>query len=294
MHKLYPIIFRISKRKFEKYDYLHIVGGSPNLKIKNQILHLDDPNYLAKEINFLNKWENNLLSKQLVPIVICTNKNTEEYLKKITKKSKIIIIEQGFDSVKVNEDSKSIKKYLDFSCAYSSPYIHIGSDKHSGHDTWGAELLINQIVPAIYHIDPQIKIHLIGELGKNASSALSKYNNIVYHGRVNFSENMEILSKCTIGIYPRNKDLKRSMSKIFSYIGAGLPIVTYDLYDTEIVKRNKLGFSVNTVEEFVQSIKYLKNNPKEIKRISGRVNVVKSEFTWQNLSKKMEKLLLDY
>ena len=74
------------------------------------------------------------------------------------------------------------------------------------------------------------------------------YSNIIYHGRVDFFQNMTILSDCSVGIYPRNVEFKRSMAKIFSYIGAGLPIVTYDLYDTEVVKLNNLGYSVTSVD----------------------------------------------
>jgi glycosyltransferase involved in cell wall biosynthesis len=105
---------------------------------------------------------------------------------------------------------------------------------------------------------------------------------------------MRILSNCSIGIYPRNVDLKRSMSKIFSYIGADLPIVTYDLYDTEVVKFNNLGYSVNSVDEFVDKIIFLKNNPDKLQKLSSNVSAFKNEYTWKNLSKKMEDYLVNF
>jgi glycosyltransferase involved in cell wall biosynthesis len=140
-------------------------------------------------------------------------------------------------------------------------------------------------------MNSEISIHLVGEIGKDASRALKKHRNVICHGRVNFAENMSILESCSIGIYPRDKDFKRSMSKIFSYIGAGLPVVTYDLVDTEIIKANSLGYSVTSEEEFIEKIIYLKNNPDVLKSLSSRVNRVKLDYTWQILSKKMDTYL---
>jgi len=290
MLKLYKFLSNIASSKFEQYDYIHIVGGSLNLNVKNQILHLDDPRYSIEEKCFLQNWEESLNNKNLNPIIICTNKLSSKYFSKITKFSRILIIEQGFDIIPI-KDGSQIAKSSKFSCVYSSPYIHTGQDKHSRHETWGAELLIRKIIPLIYSYDPDIEIHLVGELGKCARQELSTFDNLVYHGRVNFHDNLRILAMCSIAIYPRDNDLKRSMSKIFSYIGAGLPIVAYDLYDTEVIKRHKLGYVVNSVEKFVKKIIYLKSNPRKLQKISNRVNKFKPKYTWHNLAKKMESQL---
>ena len=292
MLKLYRAFFYLFKRKFEKYNFIHFLGGHPTLNNTNQILHIDDPTYSSQEITYLENWEKLLVSKELNPIIITTNLHTKEWLMNYLKRTKIEIIEQGYDS------TLKIEKYQEvgnskFSCVYSSPYIHIGTDKHANHDTWGSELLIERIIPDLHLKDSEIQIHLIGEIGKDALKSLKKYNNIVYHGRVNFSENICLLRKCSVGIYPRNKDLKRSMSKISSYIGAGLPVVTYDLVDTEVIKVNALGYSVSSDEEFIEKIVYLKNNPIILKELSNRVNKIKFDYTWQSLSKKMENYLED-
>ena len=290
MLKLYRLIFDLLKFKFEKYTLIHLLGGHPVLNIKKQVLHVDDPTYSEKEMSYLLNWENILIANNLSPIIIATNVYTQEWLSSYLTSTNIIVIEQGYDSP--GDLTKSLRfENMEFSCVYSSPYIHIGSDKHANHDTWGAELLINSIIPKINSRISEISIHLIGEIGKAASKELKKHKNIIYHGRVNFAENMAILESCSIGIYPRNKDFKRSMSKIFSYIGAGLPVVTYDLVDTEVIKAKSLGYSVTSEDEFIEKILYLKNNPDVLKRISRRVNKVKINYTWQILCKKMENYL---
>ena len=292
--KFYKLLIYLFKLKISNYKFVHIISDTTYLKSKNQVMHIDDPTYNLKEQKNLIKWNRYLLSNGLNPFIVCTNSFTAKWLDSFMEKTKVTIIEQGFfttEDIAVNSQQKVDKV---FSCVYSSPYIHIGKDKHAKHDTWGAELLINEIIPAIAQKDLKIQIHLIGEVGNDASKALMNHNNIIYHGRVDFFQNTRILSDCSVGIYPRNVDLKRSMSKIFSYIGAGLPIVTYDLYDTEVVKLNNLGYSVSSIDEFVDKIIFLKNNPDELKKLSSNVNAFKNAYTWENLSKKMEDYLINF
>jgi glycosyltransferase involved in cell wall biosynthesis len=287
--KLANILYRLAKKKIEKYGYVHIVTGTTCLKNKNQILHVDDPNYSILEKHFLQKWEIQLREKNLNPIIICTNNFTQAYLKAFLLETKILLIEQGFNDPNIhNEVIKYSTNKQNFSCVYSSPYIHVGRDKHANHGTWGADLLVNKVIPELFIREPSIEIHLIGEVGEFAKAKLKKFRNVVYHGRVSFEENMAISAQCSIGIYPRQNDFKRSMSKIFTYIGAGLPIVTFDLYDTEIVKNLDLGFSVTSLEEFISKIIYLKNNPKDLDKFRERISSIKAGYTWECLSAKME------
>jgi glycosyltransferase involved in cell wall biosynthesis len=292
MIKVWKLLGRISSSKFSKYRYIHILGGYTNFKAENQILHEDDPNYSLKGVLYFQNWEKTLNRMKLKPIIICTNKHTYKYLNEVTRYARVLVIEQGFDMLQNSEKSKTSITNPKFSCVYSSPYIHTDKDKHAKHGTWGAELLIDTIIPLINFRVPDIEIHLVGEIGKCAKNKLRKFNNIVYYGRVNFKENLRILSNCSLGIYPRDQDFKRSMSKIFSYIGAGLPIVTFDLIDTEVVKENNLGYSVKSSEEFVEKIVFLKNNRDILVDFHNRVDLFKPNYSWQNLSRKMESYLL--
>jgi glycosyltransferase involved in cell wall biosynthesis len=288
MLKFYNVLFYLFKSKFERYNCIHFLGHHPILKIKTQILHIDDPTYTEIEKYNLKNWENLLIKSNLSPVIITTNNYTRGWLSSFLTHTRILVIEQGYNLPRQLEGLQVFDKNLEFSCVYSSPYIHVGSDKHANHDTWGAELLIERIIPEISLMDSEIFIHLIGEVGQDAAKALQKYKNVFFHGRVNFEQNISLIAKCSIGIYPRNKDYKRSMSKIFSYIGAGLPVVTFDLVDTEVIKVNSLGFSVTSVEEFVSKILYLKNNPELLQSFKTRVNNFRSDYTWQKLSNKME------
>ena len=286
IQKLFGFLIQLSKKKIEKYKVLHLFSIPSFQTNQRQVLHLDDPVYSIDELEIINKWERAQSLKKGESILICTNEYTKNWFDTKVLYSKIHIIEQGFHDTLLIKDCSTLK----FSCVYSSPYIDLNGDKHGNHTTWGAEVLINEIIPQLNNADPDIEIHIVGKIGKNASRELSKLHNIFTYGRVDFNRNVEILSKCSIGLYPRTYDHRRSILKIFSYIGAGLPTVAFELVDTSVIKDNKLGLSVNTVEDFVNAILKLKRKPEILNYFRNNIVNFRAPYTWQNLAKKLSEL----
>jgi hypothetical protein len=286
--KIYSKLQILFSSKIRHYESIHFFDATMSFQNKFQILHIDDPVYSNDYINKIRIWEDGNLLKGHYTKIITTNTYTANWLKDNVKFSEVIIIEQGFHSFELKIDNE---KQNNFTCGYSSPYINYGNDKNSTHATYGAKVLIDEIIPELFSKDPSIEIYLIGKLGKDAKKALEKYPNVTSFGRVSFSENINILTKCNIGIYPRKIDNKRSILKIFTYIGSGLPIVTFDLIDTEIVKRCKLGFSVKESDEFVEKIIELKKAPETLKHFKANLISNREMYSWKNLAQKMDNLL---
>ena len=281
--KVMSLLVRVFRFKINKYRVLHMLNLELGFKNKIQILHIDDPTYSADEREQILKWQVKI--KNNIPVIICTNEYTKKIFKSAIPNIRILIIEQGFHDVGLVKPKTRLKN---FTCAYSSPYIHYGSDLHGNDPSWGSSELIDEIIPMLNSKIPDLKIHLIGEVGKNAREKLSNYNNIYLHGRVDPLTNIEILKMCSIGIYPRTFDNKRSVLKIQSYIGAGLPVVTYDLIDTQVIKLNSLGFSVKSATEFVNKIKWLIDNPERYVELEKKVIDFRTGYTWKKLAVKMQ------
>ena len=286
--KIFKISQLILKPKIARYQKIHFFNSDMNFNNEIQILHMDDPEYSDESVQKIKAWEKRNLSQNRLSKIVCTNTFTENWLKMNTEFADIVVIEQGFDSLVPL--SQPIAR-TSFICAYSSPYIHYGNDKESNHTTYGAKTLFDEIIPSLFKKDPSILVYLIGELGKDAKKAAIKYPNLILFGRVSTNQNLEILSNCDVGIYPRKFDHKRSVLKIFTYIGAGLPIVTFDLIDTEIVKRKELGFSVSNSKQFVKKIIELKNTPDLLKVFQGNIKLHQEVYSWRFLATKMEKSL---
>ena len=283
--KIFRFLVKLTKNKIEKYSIVHQFNTENIYQVKKIVLHVDDPTYSENEAQKLLDWETKLNNLGVETIIICTNQYTQKWLLSFLALTKVEIVQQGYGKILT---SGFYPKEEEFRCVYTSPYIHYGRDKHGLHSTWGSRILIEEIIPKLHLVDPTIQIILIGKVGRNAKKALDKYTNVKKFGLVNSDLNMQILSTCHIGIYPRDFDHKRSMLKLFNYIGANLPIVTFDLIDTEIVKQYSLGYSVNNTDEFIAAILELKNSPDLFNAYKLRVEIFKKPFTWSALAKKME------
>ena len=286
--RVFKSLIQISKRKIQNYETLHSFNLSEQFEVKKIILHIDDPQYTDFERDKLLKWEMFYSKTGTNMFVICTNNLTRIYLENLFQTAKVYIVEQGFHQRELVDNSELHKRFV---CAYSSAYIDYGNDKHANHSTWGASVLIDEIIPNVSRADKNINFLIIGRVGKHARKALQKYPNVHSVGLVNPEKNIEFLSKCSLGIYPRKFDHNRSVLKIYTYIGAGLPIVTFDLNDTEIVKSQEIGYSVKTSEEFVEKILLLNESPRQLKIFRERIMLLRLKYTWQNLATKLEKIV---
>jgi glycosyltransferase involved in cell wall biosynthesis len=275
------------RKKINRYKIIHFFNPQNNYSNLIQVLHVDDPSYDSNEVIKLNNWENKLVKKRFTPLIVCTNKYTSNWLRSNTKYSEVFIIEQGFHNLEISGENSE----KDFICCYSAPYINYGRDKNSLHTSYGAQVLIEEIIPELYSRDRTIQLHIIGRVGKCAKKALRNYNNIKYFGLISPEKNIQVLKDCSIGLYPRKYDNKRSVLKIFTYMGAGLPVVTFDLIDTEIIKKENLGYSVKCSKEFVDKIIDLKSSPETLKHFKKNINSVRVNYDWKILAKKMETLI---
>jgi glycosyltransferase involved in cell wall biosynthesis len=286
--RIFKILIKISKRKIENYKTLHSFNPQEKFKVKNIILHIDDPEYSDFERIKLENWESYYTKIRSRSMLICTNSLSKKYFEKFFETTKVYIIEQGFHT---NSCISTPRLSTNFICAYSSAYIHYDKDKHAQHSTWGSSVLIDEIIPGVHKVNKNIEFMIIGNVGKHARKSLNKYRNLTLIGQVGSEKNMELLSKCSIGLYTRKIDHNRSVLKIFTYIGAGLPIVTFDLNDTEIVKSQAIGYSVKTTEEFVEKILLLHSSSQQLTEFRERIIKMRPEYSWKNLATKLKQIV---
>ena len=283
---LFKLAQKMSSRKLSTYKWFHTTDYR-NKVLTNQFLHLDDPDYSPSEQLHLSRWAERLKKHNLRAVIICTNYHTANYLRGINGMFEIRILPQGFTKISSSSNSDG-KESKGFSCSYSSPYIDYKGDRHEAHTAWGAKTLIDEILPLLEKRKPEIKVNLIGRLGQNARMAVSQFTNVQCHGLVGVEENARILRATNLGIYPRKFDHKRSVQKITEYIGAGLPVVTFDLVDTSLVKEFGVGISVETSEEFVDAIIGLSENRNHYIDLCKKAKLLSKTLSWDYLALELE------
>lgn len=277
------MIEKMMKKKLARYAWYHNFN-STNSITTNQFMHIDDPEYSEREMQRILFMQAYLRTNSKKLKLVFTNEFSKTWYESRIPNLESLTLSQGYTNVSISQNRPTDV----FICAYSSPYIDFIGDKHEHHSTWGAKLLIGKIIPDLLEKDPSIEIHLMGKLGKNAQKMISNFPNVKVHGLVDVRKNAQLLQGAHIGLYPRTFDHRRSVQKIFEYIGAGLPIITFKLVDTEIVDREHLGISVENVEDFVSSIISLKANTEEYQFYEQNVLRVKDKFSWVSLAEKLD------
>jgi glycosyltransferase involved in cell wall biosynthesis len=281
---------KITRKKQRNYNWLLTSKYVEKSKFGiNLVLNLDDPLYSEVEINNIRSWEKKLIDESKRGVIIVTSETTKSYLNGSGVESPIFVIEQGY----TNNTLLSPDKNKNFSLVYSSPYIDSKNDKHGDHPTWGVDLFIKEIIPKIIRADGSIEIHLVGRIGKEANRYLKDFNQVKLHGLVTFLDNSEILKKAHLGLYPRKFDNNRRVQKIYEYIGANLPIVTFDLEDTKPVIQLGVGISVNSVDDFVNAVIKLKNDHELYISFYSKILKIQNDYSWQTLASRFDKLIYD-
>jgi len=286
MLKIFWLLVFLFRKKSRNYKVVHTFTTKIIFNSKVQVLHIDDPFYSEREVASITNWEARVKKQGNCTFIVCTNLTMIEWFRQQGSRSKFLVVEQGFS---IPTRVKLEKHYgRRFKLVYTSQYIHFGTDKYSNHSTWGANLLVDFVIPALNKLAPDLEIHLIGELGNHAKQTLKKFKNVITHGVLSGQDNISVIQDCDLGIYPRQVDHKRSILKIYSYIGAGIPIVGFDLIDTKIVKDYSLGVLVKSKEELISQIIELSKDHQKYSSYKRNVCNIRHLFTWNVLADKLE------
>ena len=276
-------LFSQKINKFYKGIFFYGIPNFPKLRI-NQFLHLDDPDYTMEEFLRIIQWESRARLLGIDTKIIVTSPDTTKVLKENRINSKIIEIAQGFS--KTFTVSPSIKK--DFRCVYASAYIAYGRDKNSNNTTWGADFLIEKILPIAQQLPEEIRICVVGNIGNEARKELSKFKNVDIFSYMSQLEMTKFLQTCKVGLYPRIFDHKRRILKVYSYLSANLPTVTFDLIDTADIKDYNLGLVAHDASEFITAIGRLFEDASLYNELVTNISLFKIGKDWASLSNKLE------
>jgi glycosyltransferase involved in cell wall biosynthesis len=272
----------------QKYDYFIALNSNPKLVIStNMILNLDDPMYSADELASIKNWEISVKNRGFMSSIVCTTKYIHDYLKSNDVMSSISVIPQGHSNLKSSNIRRGSTLGRNLNFVYISPTIDIKGDPHEGHNMWDASTLLLDIWPRV--TASNARLHLIGRLGQNASLSLSD-NRIISYGLVSIKDCSKILPNFDIALYPRIHDNAWLPQKLIEYIGAGLPILAFDLIDTNIVSNLKVGLLVKNSEEFAQVMDEISSGLVSVDELRKNSVRVAPDYSWSSLAVKFESI----
>ena len=286
--KLLPIFIILFRQKLSRYKAFIALNSSKNLVVTtNMILNLDDPMYTKDEIVELREWESAVREKGFESVIVCTNQHARDYLRLNEIESFIEIIPQGHSLTKLTRRRTKLSKGDTINLVYSSPSIDVVGDRHEGHKMWDCSILLQEIWPNVKA--QNLRLHLIGRLGENARLIL-RDKRVISYGLVSVQENSQLLQRFDAALYPRTYNNNWMPQKLIEYMGAGLPILAFELGDTRIVKDLNIGITVNSISDFINLLDSISINPGKLHNFHLNSRTIAMDYSWKNLAIKYEAL----
>lgn len=141
---------------------------------------------------------------------------------------------------------------------------------------------------------PNIEFQVLGEgeEKKNLDAYILQNNisNITFLGVLNHSEMAKILTETDLHILPSRSE---GFPKVtLETAAAGVPSIVYGDYGaSEWIATGENGWVVDTVEDIVNICSLLKQNPEQLKKVSGQAVHLAEEFDWNVRIKDWEQLI---
>ncbi len=123
-------------------------------------------------------------------------------------------------------------------------------------------------------------------------------NSVFFFEKRPYTELMGFTELADVGLAidkPKSKNYELALpNKLFDYMHAGTPILSSELIEiTSLIQKYQIGISITTVspQAIAAGINYLKEHPKEIKRMSENCSEAAKIENWENEKHKLTSLL---
>jgi glycosyltransferase involved in cell wall biosynthesis len=138
---------------------------------------------------------------------------------------------------------------------------------------------------------PQGRLRLVGRASERLRRRLAGRADVVLTGPVSRERLLAEIARFDVALYPRAADQGVRAVKVAEYLGAGVPIVSYDYRVVEDVREAGAGILAQTPREFVAATERLLADELERARFAEASRAAGLERDWRLLSRRYADLL---
>ena len=244
----------------------------------NQLSIINPLKYIYAIEKFLIYRYEKKISSKFHNIVFVSNKDALEAKKKIAPKKISVIGNAGNFVSKLFKYKKNNNKI-----------IFIGNINYIPNKL-ACYYFAQNILKKINLKYPEIKFHVIGNIGYLDKIFLRKYKNVIIHGKINNLRNVVKNSICGLC------NLKVStgfQNKTLTYMSYGIPVIlSMNAFVNTKFKKNREVLVFKNDDELIKNIYYLKNNKTKANQLSiNSQKIIKKKYNGNKVLLKYNKII---
>jgi glycosyltransferase involved in cell wall biosynthesis len=138
---------------------------------------------------------------------------------------------------------------------------------------------------------PEARLWLVGAPSASLRRRVGGRSDILLAGTVPRDRLLSYVANFDIALYPRTEDQGVRASKVAEYLGAGVPVVSYDYDVVADVREAGAGILVGEPREFVAAVERLVRNPVARVELGEAARAAGRERDWRVLATRYEQIL---
>lgn len=173
---------------------------------------------------------------------------------------------------------------------YLAAFLLLPGDRGGGDPLYDVSHLL-ELWEEIGTRVPGARLELIGSAGPSLRRRLAGRSDVGLTGRLPRDQLLQRVAAWDVALYPRAADQGIRASKVAEYLGAGVPIVSYDYDVVADVREAGAGLLVGSPREFAAAVERLLRNPDERERFAAAARAAGDARDWAVLAERYAAIL---
>ncbi|HZS25119.1 MAG TPA: glycosyltransferase family 4 protein [Gaiellaceae bacterium] len=173
---------------------------------------------------------------------------------------------------------------------YLASFLLVGGDRGSEGPLYNVEHLLD-LWEGIHARVPEARLWLVGAASERLRRRVAGRDDIRLFGMLERGELLAAVRGFDVAVYPRAADPGIRASKVAEYLGAGVPVVAYDLPVVDDVREAGAGILVSTADEFRSAVVDLLSDDALRSRLAAAAALAGARRDWRVLAQRYAELL---
>lgn len=269
-----PAVLRTLERR-HRYAFVTDVAQLAALRVP-AVVDIDDPYYTPEHVALL---------KTAAAYVVTAERAARRY-EALGVETPWYVVPQGVARPPRDERPRTGGPLV----GYLAAFLLLPGDRGGGEPLYDVSHLLD-LWDEIHARVPSARLELIGLPSASLQRRLAGRDDVALTGRLPRDELMRRVARWDVAVYPRTLDQGIRASKVAEYLGAGVPIVSYDYEVVADVRDAGAGLLVDTPRAFVEAVERLLRDPDERARLAAAAHAAGAERDWDVLAERYAAIL---